>query len=201
MKKIILPTLLASLLMACSNTPESELSKDNCNFYGTTEEAPGWVCEPKAYASDETVTETASANKSKLGWDFQETVAASNARLKLANEISFKVNSYTKQYLREAGIATDAVVEKVIQQTQDSFTQADLIGTKVIKRAADSEGTLWVLVEISKADLAKAASNYLNQWKKQLKADKQLKNANIAFDELGQKVKDNITLELAPLVD
>lgn len=136
---LLLGSVVAIGLAACSSKPAEE-----CKFPGTKEEAPLWVCD--APVEGVLVSAVGSAEKSAAGLEFNKQMAATAARVRLAQNVRVHVTNMIKQYAESTGAGSKEAVDKVNTSVTKQITDETLVGTKIIRSAQAPDGTLYVLV-------------------------------------------------------
>ena len=189
MKKGI--TLLAglamtSLLVACGGGPKEQQVAD-CVFPDATNvPAPGWVCdEPVAGV---TVSAVGSAEKSGAGNDFMKQMAATSARVQLAQNMKVQVRNMIKQYVETTGAADQETVDKVNTSVTKQITNETLVGTRIYKTRVSPNGTLYVLLGMDDGSVAAAAKNAIKTSMNNERALWQQFKAQKGQDELAAEI-------------
>jgi hypothetical protein len=85
--------------------------------------------------------------------------AKERAKVDLANKLSSQVKAMVTDYTRQAGTGDDVVDLKFYESISQSLTNATLVGIEDAGMDMTDDGTTWVLIRMSKADAAKAATN------------------------------------------
>ena len=132
LRKLMLLSLTLTILVsnfavgepAASNANERKAKKvKKCLFPNSRKRAPEWIC--NAQDEGEMVTATGSFHKSGAGNEHMEQMASADARANLARKLHVSGNQ--------------------------SFTDQQLEGSRVIKKIYGPKGTLYVLIGIDKA--------------------------------------------------
>lgn len=114
---------------------------NNAEVNASLKGAPSWVTD----LSDD-LKATGSAKIINNNLNFARTKASTAARVELANKISVKMESTYRELQTQSG---DEVSSEVVNAIRAS-TDKTLAGTNITKQWVSEDGTLWVLVEISK---------------------------------------------------
>ena len=148
--------------------------------------APGWVCDEPV--KDIEVSSVGSAEKSGAGHDFMKSMAATNARVSLAQNMKIQVRNMIKQYVETTGAADTETVDKVMTSVTKQITNETLIGTKIIKTRKSPGGNLYVLVGMDQASVQRATENALRTSMKNERALWQQFKAQKGQDELAAEI-------------
>lgn len=155
--KLLTSAAMVSLLVACGGTKKAENVPD-CVFPDASDTAaPGWVCdEPVAGVS---VSAVGAAQKSGAGNAFMKQMAATDARVQLAQNMKVEVRNMIKQYVETTGAADAETVDKVNTSVTKQITSQTLVGTRIYKSRVSPKGTLYVLLGMDPAAVEVAAKN------------------------------------------
>lgn len=148
--------VLALGLAACGSTPAKETAKPkvaDCVFPNTQEAAPGWICDEPVDGVE--ISAVGTAEKSAAGLDFMKQMAATSARVQLAQRMKVQVQNMIKQYVETTGASKDETVDKVNTSVTKQITDETLVGTKVFKSRIAPDGTIYVLVGLDEASVQK----------------------------------------------
>lgn len=149
---------MSALIAGCSDKKNDEVA--DCVFPdapGTA--APGWVCDQPVDGVP--VSAVGSADKSGAGHDFMKTMAATSARVQLAQNLRVQVQNMVKQYVETTGAADSETVDKVLTSVSKQITNETLIGTKIFKTRTSPTGALYVLVGMDSSSVEQASKNAL----------------------------------------
>ncbi|VAW69002.1 hypothetical protein MNBD_GAMMA09-1963 [hydrothermal vent metagenome] len=149
---------MSALIAGCSGNKNNEVA--DCVFPdapGTA--APGWVCDQPV--DGVAVSAVGSADKSGAGHDFMKTMAATSARVQLAQNLKVQVQNMVKQYVETTGAADSETVDKVLTSVSKQITNETLIGTKIFKTRTSPTGALYVLVGMDSSSVEQASKNAL----------------------------------------
>lgn len=151
MRKFISTILYVAVglgLAACaSKSPKPELIAD-CVFPNSHESAPGWVCDQPVEGVS--VAAMGSAPKSDAGYDFMKQMAATGARVQLAQNMRVQVQNMIKQYVETTGAASQEALDRVSTSVTKQITDQSLQGTRIMRSVTGPGGTLYVLVGLDK---------------------------------------------------
>jgi hypothetical protein len=121
--------------------------------------APGWVCDLPVEGI--AVSAVGVAEKSAAGHSFMKNMAATDARVQLAQRMQVHVQNMVKQYAETTGAADTETVDKVNTSVTKQITDQSLIGTKIYKTRTSPNGALYVLVGMDAESVATATQNAL----------------------------------------
>jgi len=147
--------LMAVLLSACGDDKVKQAAPDCVFPDATTTPAPGWICDEPVEGIE--VAAVGSAAKSAAGHSFMKNMAATDARVQLAQRMKVHVQNMVKQYAETTGAADTETVDKVNTSVTKQITDQTLVGTKIFKSRTSPSGTLYVLVGMDGGATAKAA--------------------------------------------
>jgi len=149
---------MSALIASCGGKKDGEVA--DCVFPdapGTA--APGWVCDQPVEGIE--VSAVGSADKSGAGHDFMKSMAATSARVQLAQNLKVQVQNMVKQYVETTGAADSETVDKVLTSVSKQITNETLIGTKIFKVRTSPTGALYVLVGMDSSSVEQASKNAL----------------------------------------
>ncbi len=153
---LMLATVVTLGVAACSSAPKMDMAE--CVFPGSEKPAPIWVCD--APVEGMTVGAVGSAQKSAAGVSFMKQMAATDARVQLAQSMKAQVQNMIKQYVETTGAADQETVDRVNTSVTKQITDQTLQGTKIFRSITAPDGTMFVLVgldEMSTQKLTEAA--------------------------------------------
>ena len=153
---VLLISVVALGLVACESNPVKEAPKvkvADCVFPNSQEAAPGWICDEPVEGV--TVSAVGSAEKTAAGIDFMKTMAATSARVQLAQRMKVQVANMVKQYIETTGAGKDESVDKVNTSVTKQITNETLVGTRIFKSRQAPDGTMYVLVGLDEASAQK----------------------------------------------
>jgi len=138
-----------TLSVAACSTPAKKETVTECVFPGSSNAAPLWVCD--APVEGMAVGAVGSAAKSEAGVSFMKQMAATDARVQLAQNIKVQVQNMIKQYAETTGAGTAETVDRVNTSVTKQITDQTLQGTKVFRSITSPDGTMFVLVGLDEA--------------------------------------------------
>jgi hypothetical protein len=147
--KVLLTSFIAMGLVACSTPPAKVEKVAECVFPGSDKAAPLWVCD--APVDGVAVGAVGSAAKSDAGIDFMKQMAATAARVNLAQQMKVQVQNMIKQYAETTGAGTKETVDRVNTLVTKQITDQTLQGTKIFRSIQAPDGTMYVLVGLDEA--------------------------------------------------
>ncbi len=153
--------LLAALtLTACGNG--DDVKEDiACVFPDApSEPAPGWICDEPVPGI--AISAVGVAEKTAAGHSFMKNMAATDARVQLAQAMKVHVQNMVKQYAETTGSADTETVDKVNTSVTKQITDETLTGTKVFKTRVSPNGALYVLLGMDPKAVYAATESALN---------------------------------------
>jgi len=192
MSKITNLMLLSALslgLVACGSTPPKEVPKAkvaDCVFPGTNEAAPGWICSEPVDGVE--VSAVGVAEATQAGESFQKQMAATDARVQLAQNVRVHVANMIKQYAETTGAGKDETVDRVNTSVSKQITDQSLVGSKIYKTRVSPNGRMYVLVGIDAANAQKITEAAVKTSMNNEKALWQKFQAGKAQDELAADI-------------
>jgi hypothetical protein len=153
---VALVSVIALGLTACGTNPSKEVPKAkvaDCVFPNTQEAAPGWICDEPVEGVE--VSAVGSADKTAAGIDFMKNMAATGARVQLAQRMKVHVANMIKQYAETTGAGKDETVDKVNTAVTKQITNETLVGTRIFKSRQGPDGTMYVLIGLDAASAEK----------------------------------------------
>lgn len=175
---------MSALLAGCSDKKKDVADCVFPDAPGTA--APGWVCDEPVNGIE--VSSVGSAEKSGAGHDFMKSMAATNARVALAQNMQVQVRNMVKQYVETTGAADSETVDKVLTSVTKQITNETLVGTKIFKTRKSPGGSLYVLVGLDEASMQKATEKALKTSMKNERALWQQFKAQKGQDELAAEI-------------
>jgi len=150
---------MAMMLSACGGDTVKTAAPD-CVFPDVpSTAAPGWVCDEPVEGVE--VSAVGVAEKSAAGHSFMKNMAATDARVQLAQSMKVHVQNMVKQYAETTGAADSETVDKVNTSVTKQITDETLVGTKIFKTRTSPNGTLYVLLGMDPSVAATATENAL----------------------------------------
>jgi hypothetical protein len=145
---VLLSSVLVTGIAGCSSAPAKVAAAD-CVFPGSDKAAPVWVCDQPVEGI--AVAAVGSAAKTDAGHDFMKQMAATGARVQLAQNMRVQVQNMIKQYVETTGAASKETVDRVNTSVTKQITDQSLQGTKILKSQSGPDGTLYVLMGLDTA--------------------------------------------------
>lgn len=177
---------MAVLLTACGSDEVKQAAPD-CVFPDAPgSAAPGWVCDEPVAGIE--VSAVGVAEKSAAGHSFMKTMAATDARVQLAQSMKVHVQNMVKQYAETTGAADSETVDKVNTSVTKQITDETLVGTKIYKTRTSPSGALYVLLGMDPAMASTATQNALKTSMNNDKALWQQFKAQKGQDELAASI-------------
>ncbi|QCT95109.1 hypothetical protein FE773_07870 [Caminibacter mediatlanticus TB-2] len=164
--------------IGCSS--KSDVNKINSTCIIENQNAPSWICRPED--TKEYITAVGSAEKTNLGFSFQQTEAVAAARDALARRISVKVKNIFKRYESNTGVKGNLVSEKVVTNVSKQLSNLTLNDSKILNTWQSKNGTLYVLVGMPKANIKKAFYQSIKKY------ESQNEKANIEWNKLDKEI-------------
>jgi hypothetical protein len=177
----------ATLLAACSSNEPMPLQVASCVFAdGSNQPAPEWVC--GAPVSDIDLSAVGYADKSGAGANFMKQMAATAARVELAQTMKVEVQNMIKQYSETTGAGDSETVDQVNTSVTKQITKETLVGSRIFRQMPTPTGGIVVLVGLSPDTVNKLAEQALKTSMKNDPALWQKFQASKAQDELAADI-------------
>lgn len=174
-------------LAACSSSSDVKEAEAECVFPDAPgASAPGWVCDQPVEGI--AVSAVGVAEKSAAGYSFMKNMAATDARVQLAQAMQVHVQNMVKQYAETTGAADTETVDKVNTSVTKQITDESLVNTKVYKTRTSPKGALYVLLGMDTASTAAATQKALRTSMNNDQALWQQFKAQKAQDELAADI-------------
>ncbi|MFW2371919.1 MAG: LPP20 family lipoprotein [Gammaproteobacteria bacterium] len=148
--------------------------------------APGWICDEPVEGVE--ISAVGSADKSRAGHDFMKQMAATSARVQLAQRMKVTVQNMIKQYVETTGAADDETVDKALTSVTKQITNETLVGTRIYRTRTSPNGTLYVLLGMDEDSVSQAAENAIKTSMKNERALWQQFKAQKGQDELAAEI-------------
>ena len=175
---------MSALLAGCGDTKEEVA---DCVFPDApATAAPGWICDEPVEGVE--VSAVGSADKSGAGHDFMKQMAATSARVQLAQRMKVQVRNMIKQYVETTGAADTETVDKVMTSVTKQITNETLVGTRIYKTRTSPTGSLYVLLGMDDAAVEQATQKALKTSMKNERALWQQFKAQKSQDELAAEI-------------
>jgi hypothetical protein len=184
---MLLTSVIALGVAACSSAPAKVEKMAECVFPGSDKEAPLWVCD--APVEGMTVGAVGAAAKSDAGIAFMKQMAATEARVQLAQNMKVQVQNMIKQYAETTGAASAETVDRVNTSVTKQITDQTLQGTRIFRSIVGPDGTMYVLVGLDEAGTQKLTETALKT---------SMNNDQAAWQQFkAQKGQDELAAEIA----
>jgi hypothetical protein len=182
---ILLSAVVAIGLAGCAGKKKKEEVAE-CLYEGTTTKAPGWICDEPVPGVP--VSAVGSAEKSDAGLSFMKQMAATQARVQLAQQMKVQVSNMIKQFVETTGAANNETVDRVNGSVTKQITDQSLVGTKILKSISAPNGRVYVLVGLDEASTQKIAETAIKTSMNNERAAWQQFRAKKNFDELAEEI-------------
>lgn len=150
--------VLSLFLTACGGGDDVKQAAPDCVFPDAPNAAaPGWICDEPVEGIE--VAAVGTAEKSAAGHSFMKNMAATDARVQLAQSMKVHVQNMVKQFAETTGAADSETVDKVNTSVTKQITDETLVGTKIYKTRTSPNGTLYVLLGLDPTAAATATEN------------------------------------------
>ncbi len=185
LSNILFCSIVTLGLAACSSAPVKPKVAD-CTYFGTQDPAPLWICGAPVDGVD--VSAVGSAEQSGAGEAFMKQMAATDARVQLAQSMKVQVANMIKQYAETTGAGKDETVDKVNTSVTKQITNETLVGTKIFRTQSGTNGRYYVLLGIDAASVQKITEAAIKTSMNNDKALWQKFQAGKAQDELAAEI-------------
>lgn len=173
---------LVGLLQGCGGTPKQE-----CYFPDAPkQEAPLWVC--GAPVDGVNISAVGYTQKSGAGIGFMRQMAATDARVQLAQMVRVQVQNRIRQYAETTGTADAETVDQVASNVTQQITNESLSGSRIYRVQQSPKGGLFVLVGIDEKNAEAITKAAVKTSMNNEKALWQKFNAKKAFDEMATDI-------------
>jgi len=178
----------ATLLVACaSNQPAPQQPVASCMFAdGSGQPAPEWVCGAPVAGVD--LSAVGYADKSGAGPNFMKQMAATAARVELAQTMKVEVQNMIKQFAETTGAGDSETVDRVNTSVTKQITKETLVGSKIFRQMPTPSGGMVVLVGLDADTVNKLAEQALKTSMNNERALWQKFQAEKSFDELASEI-------------
>ena len=177
-----------TFLVACgSNQPAPQQPVASCVFAdGSNQPAPEWVCGAPVNGID--LSAVGYADKSGAGANFMKQMAATAARVELAQTMKVEVQNMIKQYAETTGTGDSETVDQVNTSVTKQITKETLVGSRIFRQMPTPTGGIVVLVGLAPDIVANIAEQSLKTSMKNERALWQKFQAGKAQDELAADI-------------
>lgn len=177
----------ATLLAACSSNEPAPQPVASCVFAdGSNQPAPEWVC--GAPLPDLDLSAVGYADKSGAGANFMKQMAATAARVELAQTMKVEVQNMIKQYAETTGTGKSETVDQVNTSVTKQITKETLVGSRIFRQMPTPTGGIVVLVGLSPDTVNQLAEQALKTSMKNDQALWQKFQADKSQDELAADI-------------
>jgi len=177
----------SALLVACaSNQPVKEPVAECVFADGSSQPAPVWVCGSPVDGVD--LTAVGYADKSAAGPNFMKQMAATAARVELAQTMQVEVQNMIKQYAETTGTGDSETVDRVNSSVTKQITKETLVGSKIFRQMPTPSGGIVVLVGLDADTVNKLAEQAIKTSMNNERALWQKFQAEKSFDELASEI-------------
>lgn len=178
----------ATMLVACSsNQPVQQAPVASCVFAdGSGQAAPEWVCGAPVNGID--LSAVGYADKSGAGPNFMKQMAATAARVELAQTMKVEVQNMIKQFAETTGAGDSETVDRVNTSVTKQITKETLVGSKIFRQMPTPTGGMVVLVGLDAETVNKVSEQALKTSMKNERALWQKFQAEKSFDELASEI-------------
>lgn len=188
--KLKLVSVLAAgvLLAACSkDVVQQDVAAPSCVFAdGSNQAAPDWVC--GAPVEGVALSAVGYSEKSAAGPNYMKQMAATSARVELAQILSVDLQNMVKQYVETTGAADAETVDRVNSVVTKQITEQQLVGSRVIRQMPTPTGGLVVLVGLDPSQVEGVAESILRTSMRNEAALYQKLEAEKSFEELAAEI-------------
>ncbi|MDH5484947.1 MAG: LPP20 family lipoprotein [Gammaproteobacteria bacterium] len=185
----LLTAVTALALTGCGDTKPDAA---NCVFPDAPgSAAPAWICDQPVEGVE--VSAIGTAEKSGAGHDFMKQMAATSARVQLAQRMQVEVRNMIKQYVEATGAADAETVDKVMTSVTKQITRETLVGSRIIHTRTSPKGSLYVLMGMDSASIKSASEQALKT---------SMKNENALWQQFkAKKGQDELASEIVNMTD
>jgi hypothetical protein len=181
----LLAAAIAASLAACGTAKKAE-EKAECKFDNSTATAPGWICDEPVPGI--AVSAVGRAEKTNAGVAFQRQMAATDARVQLAQAMRVQVQNMIKQYVETTGAANSETVDRVNTSVSKQITNEMLTGTKILRSIQGPDGTIYMLVGLDPEAAQKLAETAIKTSMNNERAAWQQFRAKKGHEELAEEI-------------
>lgn len=177
----------ATFLVACSSTQPLPQPVASCVFAdGSNQPAPEWICGAPVDGIE--LSAVGYADKSGAGANFMKQMAATAARVELAQTMKVEVQNMIKQYAETTGAGDSETVDQVNTSVTKQITKETLIGSRIFRQMPTPTGGIVVLVGLAPEIVGKIAEQSIKTSMKNERALWQKFQAGKAQDELAAEI-------------
>ncbi|MCD8522954.1 MAG: LPP20 family lipoprotein [Saccharospirillaceae bacterium] len=178
-----------TLLVACASNKPAPAPVASCVFAdGSGQAAPEWVCGAPVDGLD--LSAVGYADKSAAGPNFMKQMAATAARVELAQTMKVEVQNMIKQYAETTGTGDSETVDRVNTSVTKQITKETLVGSKIFRQMPTPSGGIVVLVGLDADTVNKLAEQAIKTSMNNERALWQKFQAEKSFDELASEISN-----------
>lgn len=182
---LVVGVAMSVLLAGCGNNVKEEVA--DCVFPDApSTAAPEWICDGPVEGVE--VSAVGSAQKSGAGHSFMKQMAATDARVQLAQRMKVHVKNMIKQYVETTGAQDTETVDQVMTSVTKQITNETLVGTKIFKSRTSPSGSLYVLLGMNADSVQQATEQAVKTSMKNERALWQQFKAQKGQDELAAEI-------------
>lgn len=149
--------------------------------------APAWVCDNPVEGVEVSAVDSAEITPG-AGISFAKNMAATAARVQMAQALKVHVSNLVKQYLEVTGTVNDSTVDKVDTSVTNQVTDQTLVGTKRYKSIVSPNKVVYVLIGMDPTAAAQATQEVVRSSMNNDKALWQQFKAQKGQDELAAAI-------------
>ena len=149
--------------------------------------APAWVCDNPVEGVEVSAVDSAEIRPG-AGISFAKNMAATAARVQMAQALKVHVSNLVKQYLEVTGTADSGTVDKVDTSVTNQVTDQTLVGTKRYKSIVSPNKVVYVLIGMDSSAAAQATQDVVRSSMNNDKALWQQFKAQKGQDELAAAI-------------
>ena len=150
----------ATMLVACASNQPAPQPVASCVFAdGSGQAAPEWVCGAPVNGID--LSAVGYADKSGAGPNFMKQMAATAARVELAQTMKVEVQNMIKQFAETTGAGDSETVDRVNTSVTKQITKETLVGSKIFRQMPTPSGGMVVLVGLDADTVTKLSEQAL----------------------------------------
>jgi LPP20 lipoprotein len=184
---VLLMSVVALDIAACSTPPAKVEKVAECVFPSSDQAAPLWVCD--APVEGMAVGAVGSAARSDAGIAIMKQIAATEARVRLAQNMKVQVQNMIKQYAEKNGAGSKETVDRVNASVAQQITNQTLQGAKILRSIVAPDGTMLVLAGMDEAAAQKLIETAIKT---------SMSNDQSAWQQFkAQKGQDELAVEIA----
>ena len=157
--KLLTGVALISTLAACGGKKDAVVAIECSHKDAPSIPAPAWICD-RVHAGYE-ASAVGFSEKLAAGPSLTETIATTQARVKLAKEIGVQVNNMVKAHIENTGTGDAQTVDRVYTSVTKEITGERLVGAKVIKVTQSPKGGTYVLMGMNISAVKQAGQRAL----------------------------------------